>query len=329
MKALVTGGGGFIGSHVARTLHERGDNVTALGRHRYPQLEKAGIQTVQVDLRDAEGVRRACANMDIVYHVGAIPGIWGKRQEFWDINVGGTRNVLEGCRAAGVRRLVFTSTPSVVFSKEELCGVDESQPYPSKYLAAYPMTKAVAERMVLEANGPNSATVALRPHLVWGPGDPNLIPRIIQRARKGKLVQVGDGTNRVDITYIDNATEAHVLAGDALSPGAPCAGRAYFISQGEPIVLWSWINELLSALGIPAARRTISHRKARWIGALLELAYGVLGIRGEPRMTRFLADQLARSHHFSIEAARRDLGYEPRVSTEEGLRRLVSSLREG
>jgi nucleoside-diphosphate-sugar epimerase len=171
--------------------------------------------------------------------------------------------------------------------------------------------------------------VALRPHLVWGPGDPNLIPRIIQRAREGKLVQVGDGTNLVDITYIDNAAEAHVLAGDALSPGAPCAGRVYFISQGEPIVLWSWINELLSALGIPAVRRKISHRKARWIGALLELAYGVLGIRSEPRMTRFLADQLARSHYFSIEAARCDLGYEPRVSNEEGLRRLVSSLREG
>jgi nucleoside-diphosphate-sugar epimerase len=328
VKALVTGGGGFIGSHVARRLHKHGDKVTALGRHRYPQLEKAGIQTVQVDLRDAEGVRRASANMDIVYHVGAIPGIWGKRQEFRDINVGGTRNVLEACRAAGVRRLVFTSTPSVVFGEEELCGVDESQPYPSKYLAAYPMTKAIAERMVLEANGPNLATVALRPHLVWGPGDPNLIPRIIQRAREGKLVQVGDGTNLVDITYIDNATEAHVLAGDALSPGAPCAGRAYFISQGEPVVLWSWINELLLALGVPTVGRTISHRKARWIGALFELAHGVLGVSSEPRMTRFLADQLARSHYFSIEAARRDLGYEPRVSTEEGLRRLVSSLEE-
>ncbi len=329
MKALVTGGGGFIGGRVARMLRERGDHVSILGRRRYPQQEKDGIKTFQVDLRDAEGVRRACRGMEIVYYVAAIPGIWGRRRDFWEINVDGTEHVIEACRAAGVGKLVFTSSPSVVFGEEALCGVDESQPYPRRYLADYPETKAVAERMVLEANGPNLATVALRPHLVWGPGDPHLIPKVVRRARAGKLVQVGDGTNLVDITYIDNAAQAHVLAGDALAPDAACAGRAYFISQGEPVALWPWLNELLVALQVKPVRRTISYKAARRMGATLEAGYRLLRMRREPPMTRFLACQLALSHYFNIEAARRDLGYRPTVSTVEGVSRLVSSLREG
>jgi len=329
MKALVTGGGGFIGGRVARMLRERGDHVSILGRRRYPRQEKEGIKTFQVDLRDAEGVRRACRGMEIVYHVAAIPGIWGRRRDFWEINVDGTGHVIEGCRAAGVGKLVFTSSPSVVFGEEALCDVDESQPYPRRYLADYPETKAVAERMVLAANGPNLATVALRPHLVWGPGDPHLIPKVVRRARAGKLVQVGDGTNLVDITYIDNAAQAHVLAGDALAPDAACAGRAYFISQGEPVALWPWLNELLVALQVKPVRRTISYKAARRMGATLEAGYRLLRMRREPPMTRFLACQLALSHYFNIEAARRDLGYAPTVSTVEGVSRLVSSLREG
>jgi nucleoside-diphosphate-sugar epimerase len=224
-------------------------------------------------------------------------------------------------------KLIHTSTPSVVFGEDDLCGVDESQPYPTRYLADYPETKAVAEQMVLAANSPNLATVALRPHLIWGPGDPHLIPRVIDRARRGRLVQVGDGKNLVDITYIDNAAEAHVLACDALAPGARCAGRAYFISQGEPVVLWLWLNEILTAVGAPNVIRTVSYRTARRLGAALEGLYRATRIITEPRMTRFLASQLAKSHYFNIEAARRDFGYRPRVIAAEGVRRLVASLR--
>ena len=327
MKALITGGGGFLGFRIAQMLHERGDEVTVLGRRHYPHVEKAGISAVVADIRDGEALRRAFAGMDAVFHVAAIPGIWGRRRTFWETNVIGTRRVLDACRACGVPKLVFTSSPSVVFGDQPLCGVDESQPYPDRYSAVYPETKAAAERMVVAANRQELTTVSLRPHLIWGPGDPHLIPRIVERARAGRLIQVGSGENLVDITYIDNAASAHSLACDALKVDAPCAGGVYFISQGEPVKLWSWINELLAMLGVPGVRRRISRKMAFVIGTILETSYRILGIHSEPRMTRFLSSQLSQSHYFDISAARRDLGYGPVVSTAEGMKRLVSDLQ--
>ncbi len=326
MKALVTGGGGFLGGRIVRMLHARGDAVVALGRRDYPHLHEAGIRTIQADVRDLEAVRRACRGMDVVFHAAAIPGIWGKRKTFWEINVEGTRHVIDGCRVGGVGKLVFTSSPSVVFGHEPLCGVDESQPYPERYLADYPETKAAAERMVLAANGSNLATVALRPHLIWGPGDPHLIPRVIARAHRGRLMQVGDGENLVDVTYVDNAAAAHLLAADVLEPKAACAGRAYFVSQGEPVRLWPWLNDILAAVDAPQVTRSVSYRMARRLGAVLEGLYCLFGIGSEPRMTRFLAAQLAQSHYFDISAAKRDLGYQAQVSTSEGLALLLGSL---
>lgn len=327
MKALITGGGGFLGFRIAQMLHERGDAVTVLGRRHYPHVEKAGIPAVVADIRDGEALRQAFAGMDAVFHVAAIPGIWGRRRTFWETNVIGTRRVLDACRACGVPKLVFTSSPSVVFGDQPLCGVDESQPYPDRYSAVYPETKAAAERMVVAANRQELTTVSLRPHLIWGPGDPHLIPRIVERARAGRLIQVGSGENLVDITYIDNAASAHLLACDALKVGASCAGGVYFISQGEPVKLWSWINELLAMLGVPGVRRRISRKMAFVIGTILETSYRILGIHSEPPMTRFLSSQLSQSHYFDISAARRDLGYGPDVSTAEGMKRLVSDLQ--
>jgi nucleoside-diphosphate-sugar epimerase len=179
---------------------------------------------------------------------------------------------------------------------------------------------------VLEANGPELATIALRPHLIFGPGDPHLFPRIVRRARAGRLVQVGDGTNLVDVTYVDNAADAHLRAAEALRPGAPCAGKAYFISQGEPVCLWPWLEGILSRIGLGPIRRRISHPTARRLGTFFEVFYGLLGVKSEPLLTRFLAGQLAKSHYFCIDAARRDLGYQPAVSTEEGAERLVEWL---
>ncbi|MGD2110896.1 MAG: NAD-dependent epimerase/dehydratase family protein [Phycisphaerae bacterium] len=328
MKALVTGGGGFLGTRIVQMLAARGEEVVVFGRSRYPHHERSGIVTIQGDLRDADAVDRACQGMDVVFHVGAFAGIWGPRRLFRDINVSGTRHVLNSCQMGGIRRLVYTSSPSVVFGDEPLCGVDESYPYPDRFLAHYPETKAHAEQMVLAANGGTLATVALRPHLIWGPGDPHLLPRLVARARAGKLMQVGDGENRVDITFIDNAARAHILAADALAPDAACAGRAYFISQGEPVVLWPWLNEVLAAVGVPPVKKRISFRKAHWIGAVFEGVYRALGARSEPPMTRFVAAQLAKSHYFDISAARRDLGYEPIVATAEGLRPTVEYLAE-
>ena len=326
MRALVTGGGGFLGTRVVQMLSDRGDEVTVLGRSRYAHHEKAGIRTIQADLRKAHEVESACAGMDVVFHIGGLTGVWGRRTDFRQTNIGGTQNVIDACRRQRVRRLVFTSSPSVVFGLEELCGIDESHPYPDRYVAAYPETKAEAERRVLRANGPDLATIALRPHLIWGPGDRNLIPRVVARARVGKLRRVGDGTNLVDITYIDNAAEAHLLAADRLEPASACAGRAYFISQGEPVVFWSWLNGFLRRIGCPVVSRTMPFERAYRIGALLECVHRCLRIRKEPLMTRFVALQLAKSHYFNISAAKRDFGYTIRISTEEGVRRLAESM---
>ena len=327
VKALVTGGGGFLGRYIVEKLLARGDSVRVLGRGIYPELEKLGAETVRADLRDANAVNRACEKMDVAFHVAALPAVWGKWQDFYSINVEGTQNVLAGCKAQGVSRLVYTSTPSVVFDQSDLCNIDESYPYPKSYNCYYPESKAVAERLVIGTNGKDGLyTTSLRPHLVWGPRDNHLIPRVLQRAKERQLFIVGDGRNRVDITYVENAADAHLQAADHLNAGSPVAGQVYFISQGEPVVLWDFINQLLAGLGIPQIRKAISYDAARSIGAVLELVYKVFSLRGEPRMTRFLAAQLAKSHYFDISKARRDFGYEARISTREGLERLVAYL---
>lgn len=323
MKALVTGGGGFLGSRIAQMLHARGDDVTVLGRSAYPQHERDGIRTVRADVRDASAVAEACRGMDIVFHTAGLPGLWGPKKLYHSINVLGTANVISACQKSGTGKLVHTSTPSVVFGPGEIRGIAESQPYATRFLTRYAESKAVAERLILAANCPNLLTVALRPHLIWGPGDPHLIPRVIDRARRGRLIQVGDGKNLVDITFIDNAAEAHLLAGDALSHGCPPAGRAYFLSQGEPVEFWTWVRDWLSRINVPPVTRSISFRVAYGIGAALELVYRLLMIKTEPPMTRFLATQLAKHHYFDISAARADFGYSPRISTEDGTDRLV------
>lgn len=326
MNVLVTGGGGFLGSHLARRLHEMGHRVSVLGRRQYPNLPSNIIQH-QADLRDPKAVSDACREQDSVFHAGALPGVWGSQKDFYRINVDGTRHVIEGCLEHGVRKLVFTSSPSVIYNQTDMENVDESAPYPSQYLSDYPETKALAEQRVIAANGQQDLmTVSLRPHLIWGPGDPHLVPRIIERAKKGQLVRVGEGTNRVDIIYIDNAVEGHIRAWQALEPGSPVAGQCYFLSDGEPIVLWDWINQLLVSLGINPVTKSISYGMAKNLGWVLEGVYRVFGLSGEPRMTRFLAGQLATSHYFDISRARRDFNYELKVSPEEGMKRLLKSL---
>jgi nucleoside-diphosphate-sugar epimerase len=328
MKALVTGGGGFLGRHIVSKLLARGDSVRVLGRQAYSDLEARGVETIRADLQNATAVEQACRGMDTVFHAGAQTPYWGAWRSFYETNVVGTRNVLEGCRKGGVRKLIYTSTPSVVWAHGGLEGMDESVPYPDRYTCPYPATKAIAERLVLEANGVGGLlTISLRPHLIFGPGDPHLFPRIIARARQGQLFQVGEGTNKVDVVYVENAADAHLLAADKLGPASPVNGHAYFISQGVPVVLWAWINGILERMRLPHVGRKVSYGMARAVGAAMEIAYTVLPLRGEPLMTRFLADQLATSHYFDISKARKDLGYEPRISTEDGLDRTIKALQ--
>jgi 2-alkyl-3-oxoalkanoate reductase len=323
MRALVTGGGGFLGSGITKALLNKGNEVSVMGRGRYPHLP-ASVNRLQGDIRNSDFVNSSLENIDTVFHTAAIPGIWG--QNFFSINVQGTENIISACQKKSVRQLIFTSSPSVVFGNTSLEGVDESIPYPEKYLCDYPRTKALAEEMVLKANDTNLATVAIRPHLIWGPGDPHLVPRLLEKAHKNKLVQVGDGKNKVDIIYIDNAVSAHLLACEALKVDANISGKAYFVSDGEPVVLWDWINELLGRMGRLNVSRKISYKNAMILGTFLEGAYGLFGIKSEPPMTRFLASQLATSHYFDISRAKRDFAYQPLVSHEEGMKRLIQSL---
>jgi nucleoside-diphosphate-sugar epimerase len=326
MNALVTGGGGFLGGAIARRLRARGDAVRSLSRGRYADLDAHGVTQFPADIADAEAVRRAAAGCDIVFHVAAKAGLGGRYRDYHRANVVGTENVLAACRRNGVPRLVFTSSPSVVFDGRDMEGVDESAPYPPHYEAHYPKTKALAEQAVLRANGPALATVALRPHLVWGPGDNHLIPRLLARTRAGRLRRIGKESKLIDSTYVDNAADAHLLAADRLHPASPVAGRAYFISNGEPTPLWDLVNRILAVAGLPPVTRTVSPGVAYSAGWLLESVYGLLRLRGEPPMTRFLARELATAHWFDLTAARRDLGYAPAVSLDEGLRRLAAHL---
>jgi nucleoside-diphosphate-sugar epimerase len=329
MKALVTGGGGFLGGAIVRLLKERGDEVRSFARGDYPELRAAGVEVVRGELTDKAAIEAAVDGCEVVFHVASKTGIWGPLREYYRTNVEGTDAVIAACRRGGVRRLVYTSTPSVVFSGRDMEGVDESAPFPDHYLTAYPRTKALAEQNVLRANDAELATVALRPHLIWGPGDPHLVPRILARARAGALRRIGRRPNLVDSIYVDNAAAAHLLAADRLGPGSAVAGNVYFLSQGQPVPLWELINRILDAAGLPPVTRSISPVVAYAAGWMLEAIYSLLGRESEPRMTRFLARELSTAHWFDISAARRDLGYEPTVSIDEGLRRLAESLRSG
>ena len=286
MKALVTGGGGFLGKAIVKMLRERGGEVRSFSRHEHPALAALGVEHCRGGLSDAEAVRKAADGCDIVFHVAAKAGVWGPYEEFYQANVVGTENVLNACRANGIRKLVYTSSPSVVFDGTDMEGVDESVPYPDHYEAFYPQTKAEAEQLVLQANGPELATVALRPHLIWGPEDNHLVPRILDRGKKGALRKLGNRECLVDTIYIDNAALAHLQAADHLEVGSAVAGKAYFLSQGEPLPVWDVVNRILGAGGIAPVSRTISPALAYKAGTLLEKVYTLFRLKGEPRMTR-------------------------------------------
>lgn len=325
-KILVTGGGGFLGKAIVRQLLAKGHRVASFSRDSYPELEALGVRQFCGDLANAGAVKDAVRGRDAVFHVAAKTGVWGAFEEYFRSNVTGTLNVIAACRSCRVPALVYTSSPSVVFDGKDMQGVDESAPYPTHFHSPYPQTKAMAEQAVMAAACAELKTVALRPHLIWGPQDNHLVPRIIARA--ASLRRVGDGKNRVDTIYVDNAASAHLLAMEALEKNPAVSGRVYFISDDNPIGLWQMVDRILAAGGKPALNRSLSPATAYRMGALLEWAYRTFGISGEPRMTRFVARELATSHWFDISAAKRELGYAAHISIDEGMQRLKAWLAE-
>ncbi len=326
MRALVTGGGGFLGSEIARQLLEKGVTVRSLQRSRSTQPGSQGAEIYGGDITDAEAVNQACRECDVVFHVAGRTGVWGRYRDYYRPNVIGTKNIINACLENGIEHLVYTSSPSAVFDGRDEDGIDESVPYPEHFLSHYCATKAEAERLVLTANGYRLSTVALRPHLIWGPGDPHLFPRVISRARIGKLKLIENHGRRVDTTYITNAAHAHLLAWGILQSSGACAGKAYFISNGEPKTMAELINRFLDLAGLPPVTRTVSPGLAYAAGIAMESAYKLLGIESEPFMTRFVAKQLAVAHWYDLSAAKNDLGYKPLVSIDEGMDRLQQAL---
>jgi len=333
-RYLVTGGGGFVGKALCKELRRQGYSVLSLSRGKYPDLEAAGVHTKQVDIgSNLDSWVGLFEGVDGVFHTAAKVDMWGDYKGFYETNVLGTRNILSACRRAGVRNLVFTSSPSVIHTGSDLVNVDESIPYPEHYHAFYPQTKAQAEQEVLASDQSGTLrTVALRPHLIWGPNDTNLIPTIVERARLGRLTRIGAGENLVDLTFIDDCVNAHILAMKALeNTPEVVGGNAYFISQGDPVKMWGWIDEVLAAHHIPPVRKAISKGVASAIGAVMEVvakASSPFGLRIKPLLTRFLVSEMSTHHYFNISRARQDLGYVPSCSISEAMKKTFGDNRK-
>jgi nucleoside-diphosphate-sugar epimerase len=324
VKVLVTGGGGFLGTAIVRAWLARGAKVRVLGRSDYPKLRAAGVECIRGDVGDIAAVERAVEGCDSIFHVAAKVGYWGPLAEYRKTNIAGTENMLAAAKKFGVPRFVYTSSPSVVIGdRGGFENADETVGYPARYLYHYAETKAAGEALVLKANDAQLATVAIRPHFIFGPGDPQIVPRLLDAAKKGKLVRVGRGDNKVDVTYIDNCVEAHLLAHDALERADSRArGQAYFIGQEKPVLLWEFIAKVLEGFGAPPVKKKIPFSVARALGAVVEMVYRVFRLSGEPPLTRSAAIALGTSHYFSHEKAARDFGYVPKVTVEEGLARV-------
>lgn len=326
MRILVTGGGGFLGTWIIKDLLKNPTYlVTNFSRHTYAHLEDMGVPTIRGDVtKEAEVEHALKQGFDAVFHVASIVGTWGERKVFDAINVGGTETLLRLAKLHGVKRFVYTGSPSSCFGRGGHQGADEALGYPPKHLCDYARTKAQAEALVLAAHDNEFLTCSLRPHLVWGPGDQSLIPRVLDRARAGKLKIVGDGGNQVDVIYVENAARAHVMAFEALRPGSPVGGQAYFIGQG-PVKLWDFLAQVLKRAEINPIEGQLSVRSAYLVGAAMERLWKIAGITNpEPPMTRFVALNLGTDHWFSHEKALRDFGWRPEITLEEGLDRLFA-----
>lgn len=326
-RYVITGGGGFVGKALGKALRAQGHSVVALARSAYPELSTYGIESARVDISsDPKAWQSLLEGADGVFHTAAKVDMWGAYDDFFQVNVVGTRNVIKACQVTGVRNLVFTSSPSVIHDGNDLRGVDESYPYPKHFDAFYPQTKAQAEQEILAANdGETLRTVSLRPHLIWGPDDTNLIPTILERAKAGRLTRIGRGDNLVDVTFIDDCVQAHILAMRALEEDKKQAqGNPYFITQGEPVKMWAWIDEVLAAHALPPVSKSIPTKVAMGLACAMETISKALltcGLDKAPLLTRFLVSEMATDHYFSIEAAARELGYKPRFTMKEAMGR--------
>ena len=330
MLNLVTGAGGFLGLYITELLCAGGKKVRAFCRGKYPRLDALGVETVRGDICDSEKLEAVCRGVDTIFHVAAVCGIGEPWKRYYRTNTLGTRRLLEAAKKAGVRKFVYTSSSSVSCDGSAQPGVAEKKTYPRRWLGHYPHSKALAEESVLKANDPDGMlTCALRPHLIWGRRDNSLIPRLVDRARSGRLRRIGAGDNLVDMICVENVAAAHLQAAEALAPGSPVAGSAYFLSHGAPVNCWQWIDELLAIYGLPPVKKQLSVHAAWYLGWFFEVLWKLIGWEEDPPMTRFLAGQMGKDHYYDITRARQDFGFSPAMTKEEGMAALREEFLKG
>ena len=322
MKVLVIGATGFLGQALARRLKELDIDVTATGRNLDvgEQLQREGILFIPSDLMDAISIRALCQGKDVVFHCAALAAPWGRYEDFYKANVIGTENVIKGCMAAHSQRLVYVSSPSIYFAFESRLNVAENDPLPARQINAYGKTKLLAEKAIDQAHAEGLPVITIRPRAIFGPGDTTILPRVMQALESGRMRIIGDGENFIDLTYIDNVVDALLLC--AQSP-TDTLGKKYNITNGEPIHLWSTLEELSHRLGYPAPKGKINTSMALFLANLVELSHWALSINREPLLTRYGVAVLANSTTLNIQAARQELGYKPRISIDEGLDKFV------
>ncbi len=315
MRVLVTGASSLLGRHVVERLHERGDDVTAFQR----RPGGLGVREVLGDVANLEQVMEAFSGAESVIHLAARVSAVGHSEQFADTNIHGTENVIRAARACGAGRLVHVSSPSVAHTGVSLSGAGAGPADPAKAIGHYSQSKAAAEILALAANSEDLSVVAIRPHLVWGPGDRQLVGRIVDRARAGRLAVVGSGCALVDTTFVDNAADALV---SALDHAPEVGGRALVVSNGQPRPVREMLNEIVAAAGLDPVTRMVPFHLARTVGFVLEQVWQRLGRESDPPMTVFLAEQLSTAHWFDQRETRWALDWEPKVSLDEGFARL-------
>jgi 2-alkyl-3-oxoalkanoate reductase len=328
---LVSGVSGFVGKALTLRLLELGHSVIGISRQQVDSLVEKRLIHIQFDLNNdinelKEALnkvlsRHSLGGIAAIFHTAAKVDVWGRYEEFYNTNYNGTLKLLDLAKELQIERFIYTSSPSVVAGGSDLLGVDESCPYPVSYNSFYPATKSLAEKLVLSSNTDLLKTISLRPHLIFGPGDNHLIPTIIEKARSNRLKVIGDGENLTDVCFITDCVSAHLAAYQALGVNTQAAGKPFFISQGEPVRLWDWINQILEIFDLPPITKKISPFFAKGAASTAEWVSRFF-YRGEkpPSLTKFLVSQMSTNHYFNISAAKRELGFHPQYSVKEAIK---------
>lgn len=326
MKLLVTGGTGFLGTHLAHRLQEMGHEVTAIGRNRAKgeALAKRGIRFLAADLADEGAIKAACQGQEAVFHTGALSSPWGAPAAFHAANVLGTRHIVDGCLQHGVSRLIHVSTPSIYNSYQDHLGVREDAPLPPRPVNEYARTKLLAEAEVQRGFAAGLPVVTLRPRAIFGPGDQAILPRLIQVAKRGRMPLINGGRALIDLSYVENVVDALLLG---LTAPERCLGRAYNITNGEPMELRVLLTTLFERLGMQVKLIELPWGLAWGIASTLEAVYRLLPGQPEPPLTRFAIGSIGLSQTLDISAARLELGYTPRINVMEGIEQFAAAYR--